>query len=322
MAHELSVRKSGFVEMAYVGQTPWHGLGQSLTEGASIEEWKKQAGMDWSISQAKVQFQSTKGALSTFDGNQVLFRSDTKQPLSIVSDDYKIVQPGEVLEFFKDLVGNAGMVLETAGVLFGGRRFWAMANTGRFGVVNKKDTIKGNLLLTTSCDGTLATNALFTSVRTVCNNTLRLALSSQNDGRVRVTHSSTFDPLKIKSQLGLMDQAWDTFMKQVNALSKIKMTDKAAGQFFYELFADPEKDVADQSFAVQRSVDELMNKFKNGMGADMSYGTAWGAANAVTEYASHSGRGGADQKLWGSFYGKKARFAEDAYATLLETVGV
>ena len=136
MAHELSSRANGFVEMAYVGQTPWHGLGQSLTEGASIEEWKKQAGMDWSINQAKVQFQSAKGALSAFDGNQVLFRSDTKQPLSIVSDDYKIVQPGEVLEFFKDLVGNAGMVLETAGVLFGGRRFSSFTFDFKFTIFN------------------------------------------------------------------------------------------------------------------------------------------------------------------------------------------
>lgn len=320
--HELSVRKEGFVEMAFVGGTPWHGLGQKLSESSSIEEWKKQAGMDWNIHQAKVQFSPTKDSTANFDGNQVLFRSDTKQPLSIVSDDYRIVQPGEVLEFFRDLVGQAGMNLETAGVLFGGRRFWAMANTGKFGVINKKDTIKGNLLLTTSCDGTLATNALFTSVRTVCNNTLRLALSSKDDGRVRVTHSSTFDPAKIKAQLGLIDRAWDNFLEQVNSLTKIKLTDKAAGSFFYDLFADPDKDSKDQSFAVFRSVDDLMQRYKNGMGADMSYGTAWGAANAVTEYASHSGRGGADQKLWGSFYGKKARFAEDAYAKLIETVGV
>lgn len=321
MAHQLSIRADKFVECAYVGTTPWHGLGQALDEKSSIEEWKKQAGMDWNIHQAKVSFSPTKDTTANFDGNQVLFRSDTKQPLSIVSDDYRVVQPGEVLEFFRDLVGQAGMTLETAGVLFGGRRFWAMANTGKYGVVNKKDTIKGNLLLTTSCDGTLATTALFTSVRTVCNNTLRLALSAKDDGRVRVTHSSTFDPAKIKSQLGLIDAAWEKFMGQVDSLSKIKLSDKAAGQFFYELFADPEKDQKDQSFAVFRSVDDLMQRYKTGMGADMSYGTAWGAANAVTEYSSHSGRGGADQKLWGSFYGKKARFAEDAYVKLLETVG-
>jgi len=30
MAHDLSIRKNGFVEMAYTGERPWHALGQSL----------------------------------------------------------------------------------------------------------------------------------------------------------------------------------------------------------------------------------------------------------------------------------------------------
>ena len=46
MAHELTQREDGFVEMAFVGETPWHGLGQSIAQDASIEEWQKSAGMD------------------------------------------------------------------------------------------------------------------------------------------------------------------------------------------------------------------------------------------------------------------------------------
>ena len=32
MAHELTIRENGFTEMAFVGQTPWHGLGQQLNQ--------------------------------------------------------------------------------------------------------------------------------------------------------------------------------------------------------------------------------------------------------------------------------------------------
>lgn len=47
MAHELTLRANGRAEMAFVGETPWHGLGQRVTKGASIEAWQREAGMDW-----------------------------------------------------------------------------------------------------------------------------------------------------------------------------------------------------------------------------------------------------------------------------------
>lgn len=46
MAHELTLNAlTGAAEMAYVGAKPWHGLGQQLAAGATIEQWKAAAGM-------------------------------------------------------------------------------------------------------------------------------------------------------------------------------------------------------------------------------------------------------------------------------------
>lgn len=42
MAHLLE-------KMAYIGETPWHGLGNQLSAHEPIEVWAKQAGMDWQI---------------------------------------------------------------------------------------------------------------------------------------------------------------------------------------------------------------------------------------------------------------------------------
>ncbi|MBS9405620.1 hypothetical protein KG088_18690 [Halomonas sp. TRM85114] len=39
MAHQLE-------HMAYVGDTPWHGLGQQLSPHQPLEVWRQQAGMD------------------------------------------------------------------------------------------------------------------------------------------------------------------------------------------------------------------------------------------------------------------------------------
>ena len=44
MAHMIDTT-TGTAAMAYAGQKPWHGLGQELTPGASIEEWTRQAGL-------------------------------------------------------------------------------------------------------------------------------------------------------------------------------------------------------------------------------------------------------------------------------------
>lgn len=45
--------------MAYAGQRPWHGLGNKLAAGQSIEQWRRSAGMDWCIQEAEVRFVST-----------------------------------------------------------------------------------------------------------------------------------------------------------------------------------------------------------------------------------------------------------------------
>lgn len=310
MAHMIDMT-TGKAAMAFVGAVPWHGLGQELTKGAAIPVWKKESGMDWEIKEAPIQFANA-GQMNTFQGRKALFRSDTGMPLSIVSDDYKVVQPSEVLEFFQDLVANAGMYLETAGCLFDGRRFWAMANTGRAAEILGKDTIKGNLLLTSSCDGSSATTAMFTAVRTVCNNTLRLALAGDGE-RVQVRHSRTFDPQTIKSQLNLIDTAWASFIDKVTDLSKVKVDDVKAQEFFYNLLKNPEKSAEDQSFAVGREVQDLMQRYRNGMGADMSYGTAWGIVNAATEAAQYAGRASGDNKLWNNFYGSNAKFSDEVF---------
>lgn len=117
MAHQIE-------QMAYVGTTPWHGLGNRLTPKQPLEIWQREAGMDWQILESPVHFKSEVighlGTIHSFPEQKVLFRSDTKAPLSVVSSRYHTVQPREVLEFYRDLTEVSGYELETAGVLKGG----------------------------------------------------------------------------------------------------------------------------------------------------------------------------------------------------------
>ena len=108
-------------DMAFVGATPWHGLGNQLPPKQPLEVWASKAGMDWSIRETPVCYRTNgidhdHGVLS-FEEQKVIYRSDSGAALSVVSDKYKAVQPREVLEFYRDLTDVFGYQLETAGVL-------------------------------------------------------------------------------------------------------------------------------------------------------------------------------------------------------------
>lgn len=227
--------------MAYAGATPWHGLGNQLTQKQPIEVWQREAGMDWQILESPVHFKSDAvghlGAIHSFPEQKVLFRSDTKAPLSVVSHRYQTVQPREVLEFYRDLTEVSGYQLETAGVLKEGRKFWALARTAQSMTLKGNDQVNGYLLLATSCDGTLATTVTPNTVRVVCNNTLSIAVNGAAQA-IKVPHSTRFYPMAVKKQLGIAVAGWDEFMYRLRLLADRKVGDAESTGFFMRVLCD------------------------------------------------------------------------------------
>ncbi|MGA4256775.1 DUF932 domain-containing protein [Ralstonia pseudosolanacearum] len=282
--------------MAWTGQQPWHGLGNKLAPNQPVEVWAERAGMNWRIESSEVRFVSGNagsniGAIHAFPDQKVLYRSDDKTPLGIVSARYHVVQPREVLEFYRDLTEVGGFELETAGVLKEGRKFWALAKTGQTGTLKGKDTINGYLLLATACDGTLATTAMFTSIRVVCNNTLQIALGN-GTGVVKVPHRSQFDAQAVKRQLGICVSSWDAFMARTKALADRKVTDSAAEAFFRRVLTYPTTNPPDRAAVAvnERAIKAVQQLYAGrGKGAQLpsASGTAWGLLNSITEYVDH-----------------------------------
>jgi phage/plasmid-like protein (TIGR03299 family) len=324
MAHEISIHtETGLAEIAYTGAKPWHGLGQELQQDATIEDWTIAAGMDWNVNGTPVQYSTSPDSTTTFTGQQVLYRSDTNAPLSIVSDDFKVVQPAEVLEFFRDLVQIYNMKLSVAGCLFGGKRFWATAETGRAADILPGDEVRGQLVLMTGVDGTLATSAKFVSTRVVCNNTLRLAMGEKGGREARRTHRQTFDAREVKIDLGLLDGAWDKYIQDMKTLTTIKINDDKAASFFKDLVKTPNDEKFDNgmSRATIKAVDDLMHRLRNGLGAESGRGTAWNVLNAVTEKYTHgTARRDSDRQFVNSLYGTDANMKDKAVDMLLALV--
>ncbi|WPC35488.1 DUF932 domain-containing protein [Acinetobacter sp. YWS30-1] len=342
MAHQIE-------QMAYVGETPWHGLGNQLTQNQPIEVWAKQAGMDWRIESSDVSYMAKnergQSIIMPFEEQRVLYRSDTLAPLSVVSQRYQEVQPMEILEFYRDLTEQSGFELETAGVLKGGKKFWALARTGQSGMLKGKDVSNGYILLATACDGTLATTAQFTSIRVVCNNTLAIALKGSNAsaGVVKVPHSTKFDAEKVKQQLGISVRQWDDHMYEMKQLTQRKVSQQEAAAYFDAVFNNttlsiPEqeegiiqfyRDVANQANTTKsepngRAMTKAMNMFNGqGRGAELSSAkdTAYGLLCAITEFADHERRAmSTDHRLdsawFGAGAGLKQRGLEQALAMI------
>lgn len=311
--------------MAYAGEKPWHGLGNKLAPQQPIEAWRQQAGMDWKIEESEVRYitgNNNLGVINAFPEQKVLYRSDTRAPLAVVSKRFKVVQPGEVLEFYRDLTSHSGFELETAGVLREGRKFWALARTGQSTTLKGRDKVDGYLLLATACDGTLATTAQFTSVRVVCNNTLRVALGN-NNGAVKVPHRSEFDPETVKRQLGITVASWDGFVARMKALVERPVDpDTVEGLLRRVLtYAGPDGRadiVNEQALANVRALYE-----GGGRGAMLpsSRGTAWGLLNSVTEYVDHHRRARSDDhRREAAWFGQGAQLKQRAWDEAMKLV--
>ncbi|CAJ5232459.1 phage/plasmid-like protein [Burkholderia pseudomallei] len=301
--------------MAYVGATPWHGLGNQLSEHQPIEVWQREAGMDWTIEQSDVLFNVLSDGLHirSHTDAKVLYRSDTLAPLAVVSNRYKRVQPSEVLHFYQDLVHAGGFELETAGVLKGGRKLFALARTGQETLLRAGDRVKAYLLLATSCDGTLCTTAQFTSVRVVCNNTLQMAVGDKT-GAVKVPHSTVFDPQAVKEALGLGLSSWDRFIGNLRQLTRRPISPQEAKQYFADVL-DEAVPVGDDSVA-SKAMQQLTALYSGaGMGSMLTgtRGTVWGLLNATTEYIDHHRRARSqDHRLDSAWFGQGAQLKQKA----------
>lgn len=288
MPHELDVLADGSHAMARAEGTErtWHGLEHVIPADAPFDDWFARSGLNFEIRRSPVEFviEPELGISGEMESRHVLFRSDTLAPLSVVSRDYNIVQPRQVLEFFRNLCETNHLKMETAGCIRGGLKFWAMASTGKLATVGYTDVIKQFVLMATSADSTMATTAKHTAMRVVCNNTFDAAVGN-DEPAVRVRHSSVFNETDVKLNLGLMGDQFDHTISMADEMHRRSVTDEEVERFYVELlFEEFGEGVVSASEISQvvtdsRMVRQFIDGFRNGPGSEA---TVWGLFNGVT----------------------------------------
>lgn len=320
MAHEIDM-SNGRANIGYVrsGGVPWHGLGFDVDADAPLDEWRVKCGFDWEVKKAQSVFiPEGEKAAHAVPRRWALYRSDTKAPLAVVSDAFRITQPAQVLEFFRELVEIGGFRMETAGMLRGGAVYWALAKYDDDFNLGGKDLVKPYLLLATACDGSMSNTGMLTPVRVVCANTIRAALfdalGRPREDAVRIPHSTAFDEKRVKTELGLIGGSWERFKSDAKALTKRRVSPEEAVRFFVSVLYPGRTDV-DVDIA-RPALDALNQVFLTGVGQQTATakGTAWGLVNAVTRFVDHERKASsADTRLQAAWFGAGARMKSRAW---------
>jgi phage/plasmid-like protein (TIGR03299 family) len=343
---DTSKSKDGqlFAALAVAGgaKTTWHKYGQEILATDSIAEIAKKAGLDYKVVQRPVSFTGLDGKTYKVEGSVANVRTDTNDCLGVVGEDYKVVQPIECVEFFREFMRKNKMTMETAGALHGGRIVWAMAKLGKdfdFLLPGGDKVIGYGRLQTAFGTGKYARATAFvaTSTRQVCENTEELVTTDEQRNGYRVSHSQVFDAKALQQAVGLLGQQHKVTAQFWNALCARKVTVAERDKFFCDLFGIDvkERDAVDStgkqivSTRTRNMLAQLASAYDNGPGSDLksAKGTAYGLLQAVTYWVDHQatsidkGDGKDKARQASSWFGLGSRTRKDAEFLAAELAG-
>jgi phage/plasmid-like protein (TIGR03299 family) len=294
--------------MAYVGETPWHGLGVNVESAKTPVEFMDVAGLNWSVDKRKIRV--VDGPI--IPGRFALTRSTDKRVLGTCGTGYVPVQNAEVFDFFDRFTRAGGMTIETAGSLHDGQKIWCLAKLPAGFELTGGDEIRPYLLLMSPHQAGYALQAKFTTVRVVCQNTLTQALRERGKAtNFRHLHNRAFDADEATTALGLGLELTKAFEEKARFLASTPIS--GADLLFYmtELWPAAE---AEMSLTAKRAMDAILTQ----PGAAMSEGTWWSVVNTVTYLTNHELAKTQDARLDSAWFGRNSHLNERALDLAIE----
>jgi phage/plasmid-like protein (TIGR03299 family) len=290
MPHNLATREDGGAAMVYVGDTPWHRLGEpiDLTIARNRKEVQQRAGIDFTVALHP---------LYLADGTEVpdrkaILRDDDGRYISTVGRDYQVRQYDDAFSILDDAIRDSGVWIETAGLLGRGEQAWMLARMDAAIDVKAKggyDRVTGRFLVGSSHNGSQAHYGKLTPERVVCQNTLTAALEDGLEFIINIPHTRGQDEqlgqarelvTKMAAALKQTGQTFDT-------LAKAEWTKDKIVAYIESVFPTPvdEPEPTKQLVEKREQVIELVS---TSPGHELAGSTAWGAYNAVTYFVDHA----------------------------------
>lgn len=270
--------------MFSVRETPWHGLGTVVQEAPNAKEAIQISGLDWTVGKYAI---TCNGRV--VDGKYGIIREDTGDWLGgPVTDSYREVQNAEAFEFLDSLIGK-GLLYETAGSIFGGKKVYMTAKLSENFKVGD-DLIDTYLLLSNGHTGIDSLQCAITPIRVVCQNTLQLALKNFKR-KWSIVHSQRLEERieQARKALDLTSLYMQNFCELGERLIDKKLSDEQRDKVFELAYKMDEG--KNTNFSTLR---KKMTQFYNALEVEdlRPYsGTAWQVVNAISDIETH-------QKAW------------------------
>lgn len=304
--------------MAYVADrgTPWHGLGTPADGLMTAEEALEKSGLDWSVEKRSL-------AAIGFAEKFGIYRSTDGAGLGIVGKKYVPLQNRDAFAFADNLVDSGDAKYETAGSLWGGKRVFISMELGHLDiqVAGDDSDTKLYLLISNGHDGGGCATANITPIRSVCSNTVNLAIASAKSSfAIRHTGDITRKMLAARDTLGITFKYAEEFSKLANKMALKAVTDAQVLEILRTAVFPIDDETASEERLAEHASTLAFENYLTSDTNDSIRGTAWGAYNGIAEFIDYGmayrGREVSGQQtratslLWGVAAGKKQAAAK------------
>jgi len=294
MAHNLEML-NGQAQMAYVGGTPWHGLGTEVDADISVDGMIKAAGLDWTVTKAPTFFRVGDKEVET--GKYALIREKDNKFLSNVSKSWEPCQNVDAFSIFEEFVDRNELEMNTAGSLKGGQIVWGLAKMKDSFALFDDDLTEQYLLLVNPHVFGQGIHVRSTPIRVVCNNTLSLSLGQVSNVQATQNHRTAFDVEMMKEAIGIARTKLQSYREMAEFIASKKYNDESLKRFMIPTYSKKEEE------KVSRNAIRAMEVVETQPGNEYGKGTWWQAANAVTFLCDHELGRSQDTRLHSAWFG-------------------
>ncbi len=298
MADQLE-RHEGKTSFAYsdTGGVPWHRTGTSMDGLQNADSMLTAAYADYDVEVVPVYVQAPDGeTYVSVESKKATARisphTGEYEALAVVGNRYVPVQNREVLERALAVVGasDGDAVIDTLGVLDGGRRFFSAIDLGSLVIdpMGAADKIGRYLLVYTSHDGTTPITYANTDIRAVCANTVKMGLDAAQS-TFKAKHYQGFSARMEEAQevLRLSTEWAKEFKQMAEQMMSIPMTPGRLDRVIDAAYP-ADKAVTDRQIANRGEIVASIHRIYNGPKNALAVGNnGWAAWNSVVEFLDH-----------------------------------
>lgn len=319
MSHNIEFHPTtGKPMIAYVGETPWHGLGTEVPADLTPQQMLEAAGLDWTVSCRNQAYIHDERYMQS--GDQALVRDLDGKWFCGISEGWFPAQNHLVAEFFHEFVMRGNMEMHSAGSLQDGRIVWFLAKTkDGFDLKfhNKVDTLENYLLFTNYHIYGRSNDLRNTTVRVICNNTHDQALSKRGDLSLKINHRSEFDPVQLQQAVEQSHKRLMEYKEKAEFLASRKADPTKIEYYLGQVFPSQSK-----KGEPSRLVKQAMEVLHAQPGAELGEGTWWQPFNAVTFMIDHMQGRSDHNRLYSAWYGPNRDRKEQALVKAVEMANV